>query len=304
MSVHETKAMANRTSAKKKESSLLAALSAALSDEELRRTLVAALLALDHAGMSRLARRLGTETGGLVRRIVYTKPVDGRRTKPAAGSAKIRQEWESAWAEWEECVAESGDEDGKYVLQEHEWEAPYFDTEAVASDLERVASRIRPLLPHVIDECLCKPAFRFAEVLRETADAIGGGLPEWMDGSWEPAWFGPEVTGCLLEAEWRMAERARKDAFEYVDAILALDQSLGNAGLDGQAIVAFVLDLPAAEQRAILAGIDRSRQSGLWKRVLGTAGSSWSRMTRKLERRRGPERHRRSIGSASARDRR
>jgi len=224
--------------------------------------------------------------------------------KPAAGTAKIRQEWESAWAAWEDCVAESGDEDGKYVLQDHEWEAPYFDTAAVANDLERVAARIRRLLPRVIDERLCKPTFRFAEVLRETADAIGGGLPKWMDGSWEPAWFGREVTGCLLEAEWRMAQRAGTDAFEYVDAILALDQSLDNAGLDDQAIVAFVLDLPAAERRAILAGIDRSRQSGLWERVLGTTNSRWSRMARKLERRRGPERQRRKTASASARDRR
>jgi hypothetical protein len=293
-----------RTSSRHSESAIKAALSAALSDAEIDSTLVAALLALDAAGMDRVVARLGADTGALVRSIVSPKHLDGGRLAPRAATtgAKLRQEWARAWATWEACVDESNDEDGKYVVQDHDWEAPYLDTGSIADDLEQAAAQIQPLLSRIIDANLCAPTFRFADVIRDTADEIGGGLPDWMDGSWDPAWFGPVATRCLLDAEWRICQRAGTGAFECVDALLALEQSLGKAHLSNKAIEAFLLGLPEATQREIVAGIDQHRGSVNWKRVLGISTSGWSVAARKLARRSGRARHRgrRSTTSKSA----
>ena len=89
-------------------------------------------------------------------------PRAGSRTtaRPSPGAAKIRQEWEKAWGEWEACVAESGDEDGRYVVREHHWEEPYLDGSSLAQDLEPIAARMRKILERVMDEGLA-PSFSF-----------------------------------------------------------------------------------------------------------------------------------------------
>ena len=70
------------------------------------------------------------------------------------GKDKIRQEWEHLWSDWNDCVFESESEDGRYVIQEAHWEPPFFDTTALADGLERIAAKMRELVPPVVDEGL------------------------------------------------------------------------------------------------------------------------------------------------------
>lgn len=69
-----------------------------------------------------------------------------RKARPSPGGAKIREEWEKAWAKWEDCVAESGDEHGRYLVREHHWEEPYLDGSSLAQDLEPIAAGMREIL--------------------------------------------------------------------------------------------------------------------------------------------------------------
>ena len=52
------------------EGDILKRLSAGLSEEEIRRVLAGALNSLDQAGVDRLLRRLGSETGTALRRVL------------------------------------------------------------------------------------------------------------------------------------------------------------------------------------------------------------------------------------------
>lgn len=81
--------------------------------------LVCALLALDERGRDRLLAQLGEETGGTLRRLLASRGRSRTTAQPSPGNAKIREEWEKAWDEWEACVAESGDENGRYIVREH-----------------------------------------------------------------------------------------------------------------------------------------------------------------------------------------
>src|SRR6266851_4404464 len=128
------------------ERALLELLSHGLSDEEIQRVLAAALLALDERGRDRLFTRLGAETGATLRRLLASRATSRTKAPPSPGSAKIREQWDKAWSEWEACVAESGDEDGRYVVREHHWEEPDLDGSSLAQDLEHLAARMRKLI--------------------------------------------------------------------------------------------------------------------------------------------------------------
>lgn len=177
-----------------------------LTAEEIRRIAASAVLDLDPAARTRLIGRLGPETGGALDRLL--KGGGGGRSRGTAHVAtpseeRIRKDWKRAWSEWDRCVSESGDKDGKYVVQEHHWEEPYFDGSALADDLEPIAKRMWKVLPRVFDGDL-DPGFSFAEAIAESADEIGTGLPEWIDPSaGDGTQLGPVATGCLLEWEWR-----------------------------------------------------------------------------------------------------
>lgn len=175
---------------------LMERLSAHFSQEEIRKIFGRSLLALDPAGLERMAGGLETETAAAVRKAL--KPTRGlKRSKvpslPTTG--KTRQEWDSAWRDWDACISETADESGKYVLQEHHWEPPYLDKSGFADDLEPIGARIHTLLPYVFERNL-EPDFGFAQALLNTAEAIGGNSEDTED-SGEGLAFGPKVTRCI-----------------------------------------------------------------------------------------------------------
>ena len=260
------------------------ALEAALSTEEVTRATAAAFLALDGEGRQRLLEQLPQETAEALRPVLDL--VRGRRpgsSAPAAGKGKVREDWQRLWREWRECIDESGYEEGRYVHQDAHWEPPYLDRSAVVDDLERIAKRMRSLLARVWTEGL-DPERSFVEEIRAAEDGIGSGLPEWFDGGGEGSGFGPHVTGCLLDWEWRVAQREGLGAFDFIERIRGLEKSLHDFGLDGEAIMAFVKPMPEQDQCAIYEGIKSRRQDGTWSEVLADACSSWFRLHQRLAR--------------------
>ncbi len=179
------------------ERALLELLSYGLSEAEIQRVLTCALLALDERGRDRLVARLGEETGGTLRRLLVSHGRSRTKAQPSPGSAKVREEWEKAWAEWEACVAESGDEHGRYVVREHHWEEPYLDAPSLAQDLEPIATRMREMLERVMDEGLAK--------------VLGAAHSGWfkihqeLAKRWDPALLGAS----RLTPQWRPTNNAR-----------------------------------------------------------------------------------------------
>jgi hypothetical protein len=270
------------------ERALLELLSHGLSEEEIQRVLACALLVLDERERERLLARLGAETGATLRRLLASRARSRTKAPPSPGSAKIREEWDKAWSEWEACVVESGDEDGRYVVREHHWEEPYLDGSSLAQDLEPLAARMRKILERVMDEEL-DPDFSFLAAIEELDAEIGSGLPEWMDpSSGDGCPLGPEVTGCLLEWEWRAYRQDGRSAFKLVDAVRQLEASAKIVSLDDDTIARFIRGLGAAEQQAVLRGIAAHRSASHWAKVLGAAHSGWFKIHQALAKRWDP----------------
>ena len=271
-----------RTHAQNQEADLLERLLSALSEDEVCRVLPAALLELDEAGRERLFGRLGGDTGSTLRAALET----GKGHMLAPGKGKVREDWDKAWRDWHEIVAESGSENGRFTEQEDDWEQPYLDTYSVMRDLEQVAAQIRPLVARIQDEDLA-PGFDFPSALRETAEEIGAGLPEWFGDDHELD-FGPEVTGCLIEWERRSAAREGRGVFDVVNVICEVDLDVKGA-LDGTAITEFILGLSDEEQQEILSGIHEAREEPEWSSSLDSTHSVWFQVHQKLASKWKPE---------------
>jgi len=100
--------------------------------------------------------------------------------------------------------------------------------------------------------------------------------------------LGPEVTGCLLEWEWRARRRDGRSASELADTIRNLEASTRIVSLDGDTIERFILGLGDTDQQVVLKGIVAHRSASHWAAVLGTAHSGWFKIHQELARRWNP----------------
>src|ERR1035441_1412829 len=100
---------------------------------------------------------------------------------PEAGvsNQKALETWKGLWGEWESHVSEGGDENGEYAIREPEWDPPYFDSTALADDLEKAAQPMLEWLDRIFP--LVNEPELFAEALKRIDENIGS-YPEWMRG--------------------------------------------------------------------------------------------------------------------------
>lgn len=270
---------------------LLRKLDDALSEDEIRRVLAAALQGLSAAARTELLGRLPPETAATLSAVLSPPPRGAVRTKPeapVASKGKLRQEWDRLWQQWQGVVEESTHERGKYVVQEADWESPYVDTTAVSDDLDAIAARMRPLIPRVIAGGAA-PDFSFAEAIEDLNEDLFAGLADWLDPGLDDGCFlGPETTSCLLEWEWTVAQRDGRDAPAFFDDFRDLESGLERLGLDGATIKTFVLGLSNQDLRALLDSITRQRASARWKDAFTCAHGCWAEILKQLTRRWDP----------------
>lgn len=274
----------------KEDAELLARLRAGLADAELRDVLLASLRAHDEAGRARLLKRLQPDTAAVLLNVLYPARRAGAPATVAPGKAKLRQDWDALWAEWNDCVLESGLEDGRYIQQEHHWEAPYFCADSLAHDLEAIAKRMKPLFNQVRGEGIAV-GFSFLEQLRNLAQELGSGPPEYVDHESTELLLGPEVTSCVLEWEAGGPGAPRGDPFALVDALCKLEAGLDHVFLDAKTVARFVATWPDAAQQAVVVGVERERRRPHWANALARPHSSWFQLVLGLARRCKPDFH-------------
>jgi len=264
-----------RTKQGQEEAEILKYVTDSLSKDEIERLVACSLLTLDETGLGRLVERLGRDTGETLKRLLDAYRAGPEHTQTIAGTAKIREEWENAWNDWWNCIDEASGEEGKYIIQENHWEEPYLDPYSLADDLDQIALRMKKILDRVVDEDL-DPELSFSEAIRESADTITRGLPEWMAPAESEGYpIGPEATGCLLTWEWRSAIRDGTSAFDFTDSIHHLESSTAGLYLDRNTITRFFNDLDEQAQKMIFQGIVEHSGSGDWAESLRTTSSHW-----------------------------
>jgi len=63
--------------------------------------------------------------------------------------SKCLEDWRKLWDKWYDLTSELGDEDGKYVFQEHHWETPEFNGYEFSNDLEKISEELLPLIDRI-----------------------------------------------------------------------------------------------------------------------------------------------------------
>jgi hypothetical protein len=278
-----------KTHGSEKDAALLDRLRAGLADTELRDVLVASLRAHDEPGRARLLKRLEPATADVLSSVL-ARPRRGRAAAVKPGRGKLRQQWDAHWAEWNDCVAEAGLEDGRYVRQDHDWEAPYYCPDELSSDLDAVAKRLRPLLAPVRMAGIAGDSI-FFDAIRRLDDELGSGLPEYMDPGSLGLALGPEATACLLEWEGGVPGNPRGELFDLVDAVCRLDAELAHVWVDTSTVARFLSERPEGVREALLRRVALARRQPHWAHALQHARSGWFRLVLGLARCWDPELH-------------
>ena len=173
-----------------------------------------------------------------------------RKTERRLASHKRTMEyWNSLWRHWREIVAEVGDEEGKYAVQDHHWEEPYFDGSFFASDLEPIARDMLGLIDDVYKSV--EDPELFTEALDDIEQNIAS-YPEWMGVEYgEPSELEKNATLCVLKWLWSGLQHEPLLGIILIEKVLEIEESYELLYLNQNALVEFFIKLPADACREI-----------------------------------------------------
>ena len=220
---------------------------AALTQTEIARLLTSLFQGLPSQQLEQALADLSPDTQQTVRQILAPpKSGDSKQSRqdPPVSLAKLSQTWSEQWQEWNAIVWAASEEEGKYIEQEHHWEEPYFDNYAFAEDLEKVAEKMRSLLPVAFEHGFI-PNTGFAPALLEAESQVVCGIPDWME-LIEGIGLEANVTYCLLQWEWLAAQDQGRDAYQFAQRIRQLESEFSQTGLDDNTLINFLRELSQA----------------------------------------------------------
>jgi len=164
------------------------------------------------------------------------------KAKPVVSLKRTMEFWASLWRRFDDTLAELGDEDGKYAVQDHHWEEPYFDGSSLADDLEPIAKEMLKLIDDVYDEVNDPDVFLNA--LQEMEDQIGL-YPEWMGVEHgEPCVLEENMTQCVLKWQWRSSGRDTDPGRSLAEKTISIGNDFELVALGEKSISEFFFQLP------------------------------------------------------------
>ena len=210
----------------------------ALTQQEMAQLLDALFEVMSSEQQECAIAQLGIETQQTIQQILASPPT-GDRTQASETQiislAKQAQTWSELWQQWDAIVCEASVEEGQYIYQEVDWEPPYFDETTFVEDLEKVASKMRPLIPTAFEREFT-PEGDFALALLEAEAEVAGSLPDWMEIA-NGLCIERQLTCCVLEWTWLTLQGQGEDAFGLAQCIQEYDGLFCDVVLDRDAIL-------------------------------------------------------------------
>jgi len=246
----------------------------ALTQQEVALVLDALLASLPPTSLETAFHQLPNDTQQTVQKILNPSPSREIKAETPTSLAKLEQTWSNLWKKWNNIVAEASDEEGKYIEQEHHWEPPYFNNDALVEDLEALAKQMSSLLSTAYEHKF-SPKVDFAKILEEMADEITNALPEWIQSVDEGFYLENCLTTCLLQWQWLKTQDEGLNAFDFIQKIREWDERTKQIGLDSDAFLDFFIQLSDADLQNIYEGLTAHREASFWKTYLENARSKW-----------------------------
>jgi hypothetical protein len=196
---------------------------------------------------------------------------------------KILERWKALWSRWDEIVSEVGDEEGRYVSQDADWEPPYFDPSALASDLDEVAADMEGMLDAAFG--LVQDVELFSEAIKEIGENISA-YPEGM-GTEEDCVLETHATRCALRWMWLAAQAETQPGRRFIETVRELEAKAQMTALDDAASVEFFASLPQSACRDVYERL----QCDDFAEEHGKPYSTWHKINHLYEERFDPRRH-------------
>jgi hypothetical protein len=234
----------------------------ALTQQEVAQLIDALLAVLSPELQEEAVAQLAEDTQQTIRQILASdSAIEHNRASDTQtiSLAKQAQTWSELWQGWDEIIGEASEESGEYVIQEVDWEPPYFDTNRFAEDLDSIAAQMQPLLQTAFEHEF-RPDRGFASALLAAELEISSGLEDWMEMT-EGIYLGRSLTECLLQWEWLTVQKQEQNAFQLAQRIREHELQFQQIELRRDTVLDFFTQLSEAEQRCLLTGFMENRES-------------------------------------------
>ena len=183
-----------------------------------------------------------------------------RGTAPQVSEQKTLEIWAGLWSEWSGAVSELGDDDGAYAEQDDSWHPPYFDGSSLASDIEKVAAKMLPMIEEVFE--LEGDESEFFGALEEIDEGIRS-YPEWMgatDG--DGCTLEAVTTRCVLTWTWLTCLRDARPGREFARGVLDMTCRLQEVFLNSEDVLKFLDELPDEARRDAFTALPSAASAG------------------------------------------
>lgn len=209
---------------------------------------------------------------------ILSSPIAEEETKETAerpvSLAKLAETWSALWNQWYDIVIEAAQEEGDYIVQEEHWEAPYFDEYGLVEDLEKVATKMLPLVETAYVNRF-DPDMGFGAAIADAETEISSGLPDWIE-IVNGLGLQRNLTLCFLTWERLLADEEGKDAYGFIERVRQWEKEFEYSNLDRDSVVDFMSELSEADERCILQGLTADKDDVLWKASLSSTYSHWN----------------------------
>jgi hypothetical protein len=226
----------------------------ALTKDQMAALFDAVVDVIDIETQDEILRKLDEDIADTTARILSGRD----NTSEAVCSEKKRQHnWDDLWGQWFDIASEVGDDEGRYVQQDHHWESPYFCYDEVASDLDQVVCKMQSLMAVVADD---REVFvqGLAEIDKEASN-----LPDWMGVGEMGEVFGPMTTQYWLKWEYQHARLAGEEIGMLFVRILETSNDFQIFGPDWNEVLAFFLGLTKKERQSLYEYLQTAKKTSL-----------------------------------------
>ena len=175
---------------------------------------------------------------------------------------KFFQEWRDLWTSWDNCVSKLGDEEGAYAYQDNHWEAPYFNSNDFAEDLEKIAVKMLPFLDRI-----SQMQEEDEEIFEDALQGVGSGImeyPEWMGAEYADCYLSVSVTECMVKWAWLNTDSVET----FLKNLIKTEDGLNFISLDGQGYINCLNALSEDDQKEIYDYINKNKDTSAWKKRL------------------------------------
>lgn len=198
------------------------------------------------------------------------------KSRRVISDKKFIEKWKDLWREWYDVVSEVGDEDGKYIIQEHHWEDPYFDSSAICSGLDSVVEKMLPFLKK-IHELGIENDSLFDDAFIEIEENIDS-YPEWIYTDDCESSIGNAGTMCILK--WKLLHS--NSCIDFIKKIIKFEEDITKIGLDCDTFLKLFTSLPEKKRKTIYEYIKSNRDEPEWKMRLKSTYSKWHKIYSKF----------------------